>query len=462
MSEFRRFKTQLNSDSRLYLGYSGGLDSTVLLHLLANDSTLKDSVYALHVNHQLQTDSCHWAEHCAATCKQLQVPFQSLTIKMPETRRQGIESVARKRRYAAMNDQLTEGDILLTAHHQRDQAETFLLNLSRGAGVHGLSAMPECKTIDLSSGRTATHKRPLLKVPYQELLAYAEAMKLTWINDPSNENCDFRRNLVRHRILPEFEQAWPNINQQITRSAELMQEAQVLIDKNARTQLQQGHFDQFHIDLNCFENLDWIELKNVMRFWARQMAGFQLGFQPLEWIHEHLCEKNGARGMLKLPTGELRLYRKKLYYLKDSLKEYQLNFKDLINFFALDSRPIDQHQKRCFELKLPHSWLIENQDQLTLCSLQAAPDINRIKLKKWFQSQGVPQWKRDYWPVLVLKGKLVAVWGKQDSFVQTLLEPADAITLTLCDEQIHLLSIGHSMTAVKSLESADGVPKIIK
>lgn len=452
MSEFRRFKTHCHSDNRLYLAFSGGLDSTVLLHLLATDSDLKDRVHALHVNHQLQPESSHWAEHCAKTCQQLNIPFQSLSVEITCSHRQGIESVARNRRYTALKGQLSEGDTLLTAHHQRDQAETFLLNLSRGAGVQGLSAMPECKRLNLQAGATAEHKRPLLKVPYHELLAYAEAMALNWISDPSNENCDFRRNLIRHRILPEFEQAWPNISQQIARSAEFMQEAQTLMDKNARIQLQQGYFDQFHIDLNDLEDLDWVEQKNVLRFWAKKVACFQLGFQPLEWIQEHLYKKNCVTAMLQLPVGELRLYRKKLYYLNQNLKKYQYRFNAIFNFIEMDSREKEGQKERYFELKLPRSWLTKNKDHLKLCSLQENTDINRKKLKKWFQLKGIPQWKRDYWPVLTLDGRVVAVWGMQASFVETHMETSETASLKLTEEQIHQLSTGHFMKQIKALK----------
>ncbi|WP_051347218.1 tRNA lysidine(34) synthetase TilS [Thiomicrorhabdus chilensis] len=450
MSEFIRFKTQCHSDNRLYLAYSGGLDSTVLLHLLATDSDLKDRVYALHVNHHLQPESSHWAEHCAKTCQQFKIPFQSLSVEINCSRRQGIESVARNLRYTALKGQLSEGDTLLTAHHQRDQAETFLLNLSRGAGVHGLSAMPECKRLNLPADATAEHKRPLLRVPYPELLAYAEAMGLNWISDPSNENCDFRRNLIRHRILPEFEQAWPNISQQIARSAEFMQEAQTLMDKNARIQLQQGDFDQFYIDLNDLMDLDWVEQKNVLRFWAKQVACFQLGFQPLQWIEEHLHENNCVTAMLQLPMGELRLYRKKLYYLNQGFKKYQYNFNEILYLIERGSSKLKEQKERCFKLELPHSWLTKNKDRLKLCSLQENADISRKKLKKWFQSKGIPQWQRDYWPVLTLDGKPVAIWGIQASFVETDMETSETACLRLTEEQIHQLSTGHFIEQIKA------------
>ena len=181
---------------RCWVAYSGGLDSSVLLDLVAGlREPLALRLSAVHIDHGLHPASGVWAQRCASRCAELGVPLVVRRIDVPKTAGQGPEAAARAARYAALAGLLGPGDPMLVAHHRDDQAETLLLALLRGAGVRGLAAMPD--VAPLGEGYLV---RPLLGFPRAALRSYAEARGLDWIDDPSNLDLDLDRNWLRAQV----------------------------------------------------------------------------------------------------------------------------------------------------------------------------------------------------------------------------------------------------------------------
>lgn len=169
----------------------------MLLHALAARRTaLPAPLHAVHVNHNLNPDSGRWAARCQSVCDALAVPLESfaVTVVAPGA---SLEAAARDARYEVFRELLEDGEILLTAQHQDDQLETFLLQALRGAGAHGLAAMP--RTARLGHGWLL---RPLLDWPRAVLEVWARAEKLAWLEDPSNADDRFDRNYLRRRVVP--------------------------------------------------------------------------------------------------------------------------------------------------------------------------------------------------------------------------------------------------------------------
>jgi len=416
-SEILRFKTLYEDAPKLVVAYSGGLDSTVLLHLLTQYFERPFSITAIYIDHQLQVDSNKWSEACEAICLDWKVPFKSIKVDVERRSRHGIESQARRARYQALHCELNVNDILLTAHHQRDQSETFLLNLQRGSGVAGLAAMPYQKPIKLLSGQLAKHVRPLLSVPYQELLDYARHNQLNWVEDPSNQDLHFSRNQVRHQLLPEFEQACSNIQQQIQRSASHQSEALQLLNRLAKQDLNEGCYSALYIDLETYKELDWISLKNVLKYWAYLYFELRLGHEQLEWIRIYSRQKPSASACLKLREGELRFYRTKLYYVADKFKDYSF-FLDDVESAPEQVNPVPTQVG--FKLVLPGSWYDVNKASLVIRNLRKTDKVNANRLKKWFQQQGIPVWQRTHWPVLCLDDHPIVLWGAERIFTSDL------------------------------------------
>ena len=195
----------ISPGTTLKVAFSGGLDSHVLLHALCQlrDAT-RWQVSAVHVDHNLQAVSTAWAQHCQQVCAALGVSCMVESVTVNNIIEDGLEAAARRARYACLTRHIGAGEVLLSAHHLDDQAETLLLQLMRGSGVHGLASMPAM--VKFSKGHLA---RPLLGFTRRALAAYAALYRLQWVEDASNSDTRMARNFLRQRIFPLLQERWP-------------------------------------------------------------------------------------------------------------------------------------------------------------------------------------------------------------------------------------------------------------
>jgi tRNA(Ile)-lysidine synthase len=232
-SALERAFAEFPADNQAFLtGLSGGLDSTVLLHQLA--TIRRCPIRAIHVHHGLHPEADRWAEHCRTFCAQLGVKLDIIKVQVTNDAGKGIEAAARHARYAAFAAALREGECLVTAHHQDDQAETVLLRLLRGSGAGGLGAMRALRPF--ANGQ---HWRPLLGVPRAVLLEYAQRRRLKWVEDPSNADVHHDRNFLRKEVLPLLVGRWPQAVAALARSAMLLSEHEALLDEQTARRLAQ-------------------------------------------------------------------------------------------------------------------------------------------------------------------------------------------------------------------------------
>jgi tRNA(Ile)-lysidine synthase len=218
--------SHLPRDASLVLGLSGGLDSVVLFHLIrAYQPTLGFRFGCVHVHHGLSDHADHWAEFCRTLCAEHDVPFDLQRVSVAHDDPAGIEAAARSARHRVFA--AIEADALLTAHHQDDQAETLLLQLLRGAGPKGLAAMAAWHH---PPGWKAVQLRPLLEVTRADIRAYAERHQLRWVEDESNLDPRYRRNALRHKMLPQLGRDFPGYSATLARAAALQAEAAELLD----------------------------------------------------------------------------------------------------------------------------------------------------------------------------------------------------------------------------------------
>lgn len=252
----------------LLIGFSGGLDSTVLLHRIAHDPALRErGLVAIHVHHGLHADADAWAEHCRRRCAQWNVRCEIVSVEVSRTGGEGLEAAARRVRYAALARHLVTGGVLLTAHHRDDQAETFLLRALRASGVDGLAAMQAWRSFG-----EGWHWRPLLEVPRSELLAYAQAHALTWIEDPSNADVDLDRNFLRHEVLPLLRQRWPQAETLLARSAALAGESvRLLRAEDAVALAAASTLDPHALRVSALLRLPRERRARVLRHWIHSL-----------------------------------------------------------------------------------------------------------------------------------------------------------------------------------------------
>lgn len=249
------------------VGFSGGLDSTVLLHALANATdTCRHGLRACHVHHGLQREADDWAARCESFCGSLGVPLVVRRVHVSQSG-EGPEAAARRARHAAFTDELAPGEILAFAHHQDDQAETFLMRALRASGPDGLAAMPAWRTF--GPGRLW---RPLLDMPRSALEIYARAHKLKWIEDPSNSDPSIDRNFLRLQVLPLLRERWPHASDAFARSASLSaQAAELLNEEDAVALAGVATADPHTLSRTALQNLPAARRARVLRRWIAQL-----------------------------------------------------------------------------------------------------------------------------------------------------------------------------------------------
>ena len=408
------FLSKIKSPCVIYVAFSGGLDSTVLLHALneaTQNQTVNFKLKAIYVDHALQAESEAWSIHCKQVCNSLSVGFVSLKIELASFSRKGLEATARTERYKAMAEVIEEASsdkaLLVTGHHQRDQVETLLLNLFRGAGVNGLAAMPFCKKRYTDSGLVFEHCRPLLKVPYTELVKYSEYHQLTYINDQTNQDTQFRRNFVRHDVLKVIESSWPDVQASISNTASHMQEACELLDNFAQKSLTDSDSSRCFIGLRNIQQTPWVEQKNTIRFWFKQnWPGVVLSSMHYEWIKTSWLNYSNSQNKnfcYQLSSGELRVYKDRLYYLKNKPVSFSLALKEVEGLF--ESR-LDSFNDFFFK-----NIALGNLSNAVLRSISTKDGVDKKQIKAFFQSHEIPVWEREFWPVLELDNGEVVVLG---------------------------------------------------
>lgn len=286
---------------RIAVAFSGGVDSTALAFALVQARGKFAQLRLLHVDHGLQSASAEWSSHCARLAREWRVSFVGLRAEIKRKRGDSPEASARDARYALLAQAMEPGEVLVTAQHRDDQAETLLLQLFRGAGVAGLAAMPSIAKF--GPGLIA---RPLLDIPRAQILEYAQRHDLRWVDDPTNEQTAFGRNFLRHRVMPAIRERWPGVDLAIARSAGHMADAQKLLDAQALTDLAVAA-DGAGLNVAALRALPAARRRNVVRAFVAR-AGLET--PQANWLREilgpMLAARADAQPGLKLPGGLLR------------------------------------------------------------------------------------------------------------------------------------------------------------
>lgn len=323
----------------ILIAYSGGVDSTVLLHQLAQAHP-PEQLRAIHINHALYPEADTWQLHCEQYCHFLNIEFICVKLQDKPPVGESIEAWARTQRLAIFEQHLKQDEILMTAHHADDQAETILFQLIRGAGPKGLSAMGAEKSLG-----QGTWVRPFLNVSKAEILAYAQLHELSWITDHSNEDTQFDRNFLRKRILPLLKERWPSVDQTLTRSARHCAEQEALLE-SLLTPLYLAALGSKPGTLSIKALLQYEPRiqRALIRYWLRGKNYPMPGHKKFEKIFEDLIPAR-PDAQPQIVWGEvcLRRYRDDLYAL--SLNEPQPKIKGTKKFFQAEGIPPWEREK---------------------------------------------------------------------------------------------------------------------
>ena len=298
----------VGSSARLVAGLSGGLDSVVLLDCLQRAARRRRfRLSALHVNHQLSPNAARWSAFCRRLCRARGIPLESVKVTVP--RGANVEAAARAARHAVFAGQRC--DYIVLAHHRDDQVETLMLQLLRGAGLKGLAAMPLVRKGKGERGkakdRSSSILRPLLEVTRAEILDYARERGLKWIEDESNEDTRFRRNFLRHEVLPLIARRFPAFGATIARSARHIAEAGAVLDEVAAADGAAGIADG-SLAVDALRRLPRARARNLLRFF---LDGHGASMPGAERLEEALRQALGARGdsRMQVDLGDVELHR---------------------------------------------------------------------------------------------------------------------------------------------------------
>lgn len=296
---------------RFVVAYSGGRDSSVLLHALASGrGRQKIPVVAIHANHQLHADADDWQAHCRVQAESLGVSFIARTLTIGPDAPGGIEAAARSARYALFSDVMESGDWLLTAHHAGDQAETLLMNLMRGSGVSGLAGIGERQPF--ARGQLV---RPLLGCLPHEIAGYAATYGLVWVEDPSNDTLMFDRNFLRRQVVPLLESRWPAAVLRMARSAALCGEAAELLEAQAAVDLAQAG-TATRLSIRAMVRLAGPRQRTLLRYAVKSAGLPPVPARQLQQILAVLLPARPDAAPLVQWTGAAaRRYRQHLYFL---------------------------------------------------------------------------------------------------------------------------------------------------
>ena len=417
---------RINRAPQILVGFSGGLDSTLLLKLLCEriDPAL---ISAVHINHGLSPNAGRWQAAAGDFCAQLGVDFYARTVQVKSTGL-GVEAAAREQRYRVFEGLLKPGGLLFLAHHGDDQAETLLYRLLRGSGPKGLSAMSSCRSIGLGM-----LIRPLLACNKSQLRDWAIQLGLHWVEDESNQDSSFDRNYLRNKVLPDIAQRWPDYSQSLRRTSLLCSESEQLAQDMAKEDMSRLDLRQeragWSINISDFSQLSPLRRRNILRHWSGLIRHYDLpmpGSKVIDQIVDTvLAARDDATPQVVWQCMQWTRFQGRLYLL------------------ILHAKTLAKQQPVLWDmqspLKLADNSLLRCQETI---GLGLRTDIGSVEvrcrqggercrpqdrahsnsLKKLFQEYAVPPWWRDRVPLLYVDTTLVAVgdlwicegWGAGD------------------------------------------------
>ena len=420
------------SKNGLAIAYSGGLDSSVLL-FLCSQICLRQGIplSAFHVHHGLSPNADAWLQHCADVCRELAVNFTFEKIVVSNLDGDGVEGSARKGRYLALGRMTAAAsiDILLTAHHQDDQAETLLMQMLRGSGIAGLSGMDTFNYAPtLFENPDVMMMRPLLGISRAELEVFAQENNISFINDESNDDVRYLRNALRHQVMPVLEQIAPGFAGRMSRTAKHMRSTHDLIEALAMKDLSACmDVNDSSLNLSSIRLLDAERVSNLFRLWLSKLGVRMPSTSRLSEIRKQLFEaKEDARISVYHEKLVIHRYQNKIYASEKALEptneslnvDFRWSGEEFIEFpqfngtlyFRRNLRGLDPlwltQQSLCLHLR-------RGGERLKLGENRSTRDM-----KSHYQSLKIPFWVRQQLPFVSVGSQLIyaARVGMQSQF----------------------------------------------
>ena len=407
----------LDCKSTIYVAFSGGIDSTVLLHMLHQAMPKSaNRLVALHCDHGIHPESRQWEKLCEQICSRLGIEYRSTRLSLVSENGKFSEEAARNARYSWLRRQLDQDDILVTAHHRDDQAETVLLNLMRGAGARGLAAIQPVRKF--GDGFLV---RPMLDFSKDEISDYARRNDLNYIEDPSNLDTRHDRNYLRHVVIPSLNQRWPSAATLISRSASQLSNTRGLLEDIARLDATQCRTKGsgflsigYQLSLHDLRILNRERQINLIRYWVRNHSIREPGLRALQDFTETAIDNDGDFAQISWDRVHLYKFQEALYLARavnppDSNDSIDWDLKGPLSIESMDMKLMPEFSRgkglnpACLTQDVSIRFRRGGE------SIQLARRSHSSKLKKLYQEHAIPPWERNLLPLIYSGDKLAAV-----------------------------------------------------
>lgn len=399
--------------NNILIGFSGGLDSTVLLHILTNirkkiRQNLK--IRAIYINHKLQKNSYHLIKHCKKICLKWNVDFLHKSIQINQLSKFGIQAEARHKRYEMFKKHLIKNEVIVTAQHLDDQAETFILALKRGSGPSGLSCMPAYKNF-----ANSFLIRPLLNFSKNQLFLYAKQKSLIWIEDQSNCDTKYDRNFIRLEILKKCNMRWLYFSKSINKSAKLCSEQENLISELLEDCISKITSRNGELKIKYLKKFSKIKTNAIIRRWIKHHNFLMPSYNQISKIRKNIIfSEKDSQSKIIFKNYIISHFKEKLYIfpkfkdIRNTCIEWNMNYKiklpDNLGFLKKTKNTGTVFRTPMYNEKVTIRFMIKEKIKI--------PNYNSPKTKKkiW-QKFNIPPWLRNRIPLIYYNNTLIAAIG---------------------------------------------------
>ena len=412
MSAIEIFSKDFLKFKRIGIALSGGLDSSVLLNVMANEPALKDRITALHVNHNITTDADRWEEFCSEQSRKLGIPFQSQKLNKIDN---PSEDYLRSKRQEFFRRWGGDRDLIVTAHHLDDQVETILFRIFRGTGIKGIKGINKFSTID-----GVNFFRPFLDIKKHDLKEYAIKNNIPWVEDESNEESNFSRNKIRNLILPSIRETWSSIDKAIIKLSKDADKSKQILDEIAQDDYTSKFSAHGLIKLAHINTLSKPRKENLIYYWLVNINGLKANFAQIDQIYTYLDRELVGHASFHFKTIEgesdvqIIINSKEIRIMKDDHKtklpkdlNLEWNLKDHIKISSGELSVVESLGKGLSTRYVKEGAIIRARVGGERCKPYGRKKSQKIK--NLFQEYDIPDWKREQIPLIYINDKIAAV-----------------------------------------------------
>ncbi len=403
----KEIKKLIKKYKNFLVGYSGGLDSTILLYLLKKNKKKNNNIRAIHINHNTNYLCIKWEKHCIKFCKKIKI--QLIIKRIFNKYKKNIENNLRNERYNIYKKYIKKNEILLTAHHKNDQLETILLSLKRGCGIEGLIGIKKKNKIN-----NITIIRPFLNINKKEIKKYAIKKNIKWIEDPSNKNINLDRNFLRIKIIPIINKKWPFFISSIIRTSKICSKQKEIIDNFIKKKIK-NNIKKKILFLKKILKLKKQEIILILRKFIILNKKKQISYKLINLLANKII-KNKKKKYFQINLKEFNInkYKNKLYISK---KIKNIDIKKILwnkkyKYIKLPNKIgiiyINNKYKKKYNNKNTVRKPFKNENIYIKFNIKKKIKIlnkKKKKIKKIWQEYKILPWKRKFIPIIFYNKK---------------------------------------------------------